>query len=91
LFPSWFGSHTDVVPAGDLTTWSKDPFGGEVVDGVIYGRGVSDMKVSVELAPSFDRRGFLVPRADSPLELQGGIAAGVSEEKNSNTSDSLKC
>ncbi|ORY90218.1 succinyl-diaminopimelate desuccinylase [Leucosporidium creatinivorum] len=39
-----FNGHTDVVPAGDLSTWTKDPFGGEVVDGRIYGRGVSDMK-----------------------------------------------
>lgn len=36
--------HTDVVPAGDPTTWSHDPFGAEIVDGIIYGRGVSDMK-----------------------------------------------
>jgi succinyl-diaminopimelate desuccinylase len=40
-----FNGHTDVVPAGDLSTWTHDPFGGEVVDGVMYGRGVSDMKV----------------------------------------------
>ncbi|GAA1552167.1 M20 family metallopeptidase [Kribbella sancticallisti] len=34
--------HTDVVPVGD--GWTKDPFGGAVVDGRIYGRGASDMK-----------------------------------------------
>ncbi|MEU4389055.1 M20 family metallopeptidase [Kribbella sp. NPDC023855] len=34
--------HTDVVPVGD--GWSKDPFGGELADGRIYGRGASDMK-----------------------------------------------
>ncbi len=34
--------HTDVVPIGD--GWTKDPFGGEVIDGRIYGRGASDMK-----------------------------------------------
>jgi acetylornithine deacetylase/succinyl-diaminopimelate desuccinylase-like protein len=34
--------HTDVVPVGD--GWTKDPFGGEIVDGRIYGRGASDMK-----------------------------------------------
>ena len=34
--------HTDVVPVGD--GWTKDPFGGEVIDGRIYGRGASDMK-----------------------------------------------
>ncbi|WP_406056896.1 M20 family metallopeptidase [Kribbella sp. NBC_00889] len=34
--------HTDVVPIGD--GWTTDPFGGEVRDGRIYGRGASDMK-----------------------------------------------
>ncbi|HLR97617.1 MAG TPA: M20/M25/M40 family metallo-hydrolase [Jiangellaceae bacterium] len=35
--------HLDVVPA-DPTEWSRDPFGGEVVDGVVWGRGAVDMK-----------------------------------------------
>src|SRR5436305_1452043 len=34
-------SHTDVVPVGDAATWTRDPFGGEVVDGRLYGRGSS--------------------------------------------------
>ncbi|CAN5546252.1 M20 family metallopeptidase [soil metagenome] len=33
--------HTDVVPVGE--GWTRDPFGGEVIDGRIYGRGSSDM------------------------------------------------
>ncbi|MEN8226410.1 MAG: peptidase [Bacteroidota bacterium] len=39
-------SHIDVVPEGDLEEWSYSPFGGDVDDGTIYGRGVSDMKVT---------------------------------------------
>ncbi|KAJ7940537.1 succinyl-diaminopimelate desuccinylase [Mycena leptocephala] len=39
-----FNGHTDVVPVGDLSTWTHPPFGAEIVEGVIYGRGVSDMK-----------------------------------------------
>lgn len=35
-------SHLDVVPAGD--GWTQDPFGGEIVDGRIYGRGTTDDK-----------------------------------------------
>ena len=35
--------HLDVVPAGD-GEWSVDPFGGEIRDGMVYGRGASDMK-----------------------------------------------
>jgi len=37
-------SHSDVVPVGDASTWTRAPFGGEVVDGRLYGRGSSDMK-----------------------------------------------
>src|SRR5579864_7671695 len=35
--------HLDVVPA-DPAAWSVDPFGGEVRDGVLWGRGAVDMK-----------------------------------------------
>ncbi|WP_210505400.1 M20/M25/M40 family metallo-hydrolase [Naasia sp. SYSU D00057] len=35
--------HTDVVPA-DAKHWSADPFGGEVRDGMLWGRGAVDMK-----------------------------------------------
>ena len=35
-------SHLDVVPAGD--GWTQDPFGSEIVDGRIYGRGTTDDK-----------------------------------------------
>ena len=37
-----FNSHTDVVEVG--SGWTKDPFGGELADGKIYGRGACDMK-----------------------------------------------
>ncbi|WP_232699232.1 peptidase [Brevibacillus daliensis] len=36
--------HVDVVPEGDRTQWSLDPFSGEIIDGKIYGRGATDMK-----------------------------------------------
>jgi len=35
--------HTDVVPA-DAANWSVDPFGGEIKDGMLWGRGAVDMK-----------------------------------------------
>jgi acetylornithine deacetylase/succinyl-diaminopimelate desuccinylase-like protein len=43
-------SHLDVVPVE--ASWSRDPFGGELVDGVVWGRGAVDMKdmVAMELA-----------------------------------------
>lgn len=40
--------HFDVVPVGD--GWTLDPFGGEVRDGKIYGRGVCDMKAGIAAA-----------------------------------------
>ncbi|UCC62732.1 MAG: YgeY family selenium metabolism-linked hydrolase [Anaerolineae bacterium] len=36
--------HMDTVGAGDLAAWRRDPFGAEVEDGVLYGRGAADMK-----------------------------------------------
>jgi len=36
--------HIDVFPAGDLEKWTHDPWGGESVDGKIFGRGACDMK-----------------------------------------------
>ncbi len=42
-----FNGHTDVVPVGDEAAWTVDPFGAEVKDGIMYGRGATDMKSGV--------------------------------------------
>jgi succinyl-diaminopimelate desuccinylase len=42
-----FNGHTDVVPVGDLAAWSVPPFGGVEKDGMIWGRGATDMKSGV--------------------------------------------
>ncbi len=42
-----FNGHTDVVPIGDAAAWTVDPFGAEIKDGFIYGRGATDMKSGV--------------------------------------------
>ncbi|MFN6977589.1 MAG: succinyl-diaminopimelate desuccinylase [Gemmobacter sp.] len=42
-----FNGHTDVVPPGPAEGWSVDPFGGVERDGMIWGRGASDMKSGV--------------------------------------------
>jgi succinyl-diaminopimelate desuccinylase len=42
-----FAGHTDVVPTGPLEHWQSDPFTPTVRDGVLYGRGASDMKTSL--------------------------------------------
>lgn len=37
-----FNAHIDVVPPG--SGWTHDPYGAEIVDGVLYGRGAADTK-----------------------------------------------
>lgn len=39
-----FNGHMDTVGVGDPNAWQHDPFGGEVVEGRLYGRGAADMK-----------------------------------------------
>ncbi len=42
-----FNGHTDVVPVGDEAAWTVPPFGAVERDGVLYGRGATDMKSGV--------------------------------------------
>lgn len=42
-----FAGHTDVVPVGDEKAWRRPPFGAEIHDGVLYGRGAVDMKGAI--------------------------------------------
>ena len=42
-----FAGHTDVVPTGPVERWDSDPFTPAVRDGMLYGRGTSDMKGSI--------------------------------------------
>jgi len=42
-----FAGHTDVVPVGDAAGWTTDPFGAEIRNGVLYGRGAADMKTGI--------------------------------------------
>lgn len=42
-----FAGHTDVVPSGDLSLWSYPPFEGKINNGMLFGRGSSDMKGAI--------------------------------------------
>ncbi|MEV0088402.1 M20/M25/M40 family metallo-hydrolase [Saccharopolyspora sp. NPDC050642] len=57
--------HLDVVPA-DASEWTFDPFGGEIYDGCLWGRGAIDMKdfdaVILAVAREFGRTGRKPPR-----------------------------
>ena len=57
-----FAGHTDVVPVG-TANWRDNPFGGEVRDGVLYGRGACDMKGAIAAFVS----GIAQHLAENPL------------------------
>jgi acetylornithine deacetylase len=42
-----FNGHIDVVPVGDTSAWTRDPWAGEIEDGKLYGRGTADMKAGL--------------------------------------------
>jgi succinyl-diaminopimelate desuccinylase len=69
-----FAGHVDVVPVGAQDAWTVDPFGGEIKDGRLYGRGASDMKSAVAAFASaaaafIDRNG--APRGSISLLITG--------------------
>src|SRR3954463_215528 len=51
-----FAGHTDVVPPGDVKTWSHAPSSADVAAGVLYGRGAVDMKgaIACKVAAALD-------------------------------------
>jgi succinyl-diaminopimelate desuccinylase len=71
-----FNSHIDVVETGD--GWSRDPFGAEIENGRIYGRGACDMKGG--LAASIIAVEALIT---SGIELKGAIEiSGTADEES---------
>jgi succinyl-diaminopimelate desuccinylase len=62
-----FAGHTDVVPVGEEKRWSHPPFGADIVDGVLYGRGAADMKGAVAC--------FVAAMLDY-LQANGGLKRG---------------
>jgi acetylornithine deacetylase/succinyl-diaminopimelate desuccinylase-like protein len=69
-------SHLDVVPV-DRDSWSREPFGGELVDGLVWGRGAVDMKdmVAMELSVMLE-----LARSGVPLKRDVIFAALADEE-----------
>ena len=64
--------HFDVVPVG--LGWTRDPFGGEIADGKLYGRGSCDMKAglaSAVFAAEAIRRAGITTTA--PIEVSGTV------------------
>lgn len=79
-----FAGHTDVVPVGDPDKWHTDPFLLEDKEGMLYGRGVADMKGSlacmlimakrfIETHPEFHGRlGFLITSGEEGDDYEAG-------------------
>lgn len=82
-----FNGHVDVVEA-DSRYWQKDPFGGEVDSGYLYGRGSVDMK-SGNLAALFALKGLLA----AGYEPKGDIIFQhvVGEETRDHESGTTAC
>jgi succinyl-diaminopimelate desuccinylase len=60
-----FNAHVDVVPIGEESAWRHAPFGAELVDGRVYGRGAGDDKASVAAQVM---AGVALARAGAPLD-----------------------
>jgi acetylornithine deacetylase/succinyl-diaminopimelate desuccinylase-like protein len=91
----WLG-HTDVVPANP-DTWSRDPFGGELVGDEVWGRGAIDMlNITASMSVAFDRlarsgfrpKGTLILAAVADEEALGSHGAGWLA---SHELDAVKC
>ncbi len=67
-----FEGHTDVVTPGDPAAWTVDPFGAEIKEGRMYGRGSCDTKGN--LAAMLTAMAAL---KDSGVRLRGAIVGGV--------------
>ena len=69
--------HCDTVDVGDLSLWKHDPFGGEVEDGVVYGRGTSDQTGGVVSAIY---AGAILKQMGLPSSITLYVVASVQEE-----------
>jgi len=72
-----FDGHMDTVGVSDPVAWTRDPFGAEIEDGVLYGRGAADMKGA--LAAMVYAAKMLI---DSGVSLDGDLyLVGVVQEE----------
>jgi len=85
-----FAGHTDVVPPGDLSQWTSDPFTPTVRDGNLFGRGAADMKGNV--ASFIVAIEEFVRESAKPLQISLGVVISGDEEgpPNIGTSNVMK-
>ena len=80
--------HVDNVTVEPKSDWNHDPFGAEIVDGKIYGRGASDMKGGLIAAIS-----AIQCLIEAGVSLKGDVifASAVNEEHSGNGTLSMVC
>jgi len=72
-----FDGHCDIVDVGDPDLWDRDPYSAEIEDGILYGRGASDMKGGVA---SSVYAGALLKKRGVPDNVTFYATATVQEE-----------
>ena len=72
-----FDGHIDTVDVGDPKLWDRDPHSGDIEDGILYGRGTSDMKGGVA---SSIYAGAILKKRGIPENVTFYATATVQEE-----------
>lgn len=85
-----FAGHTDVVPPGEESNWTSDPFTPTIRDGVLFGRGAADMKSSIA-AFITSIESFISQNPDYNPEQDGSIGVLItSDEEGPATHGTIK-
>lgn len=97
-----YAGHTDVVPPGPLDKWTHPPFDPTIDEGVLYGRGVADMKGSVAAfvsaaidyvrdhgAPNKGSISFLITGDEEGLAVDGTVKVLEWMKKNGHMPDAF--
>jgi putative selenium metabolism hydrolase len=72
-----YDAHLDTVGVGDPASWHRDPYGAEIEDGVLYGRGACDMKGALA-AMVYGAKALI----DAAVELRGDLyVVGIVQEE----------
>jgi putative selenium metabolism hydrolase len=72
-----FDGHADTVGVGDASTWTRDPYRGELRDGIVYGRGAGDQEAGLAAAVYGAR---FIKELDLAADCQIWVTGTVMEE-----------